>query len=319
MNNEQELNQGADDGGLSNLPEAERNETKAILDEIEAAAPKDPVKKEEPPAPKPEDDKKPEADKKVDGDKKPEGEKPPAEDKKPEARREPKMMPSWQHERAKAAWEREKKELTAKVESAAGKPQVNEPGKPDEKAASDLDPKEIQAIAEEVGVEVKTVEKLLALANKNGGKIPQEVMDKLEKVDKLSAEREAEVETIQYNADFDRLITPLIKAEYGDDVSPDVIADIRNTLKGLAYSDDFAKVAYATLYRGEEQFRNLVPPKAKGAEGSRGGTVAADEARKAATPAGLDLTKPLSDEQIKQLSDADFDTYCKNMESKTAK
>ncbi|OLS16002.1 MAG: hypothetical protein RBG13Loki_0380 [Promethearchaeota archaeon CR_4] len=92
-----------------------------------------------------------------------------------------------------------------------------------------------------------------------------------------------------------------------------MIDQVREELKAKAYTPEYGKVPYSILYKGEDQFRGLVAPEKKGAEGGRGGTNAQQDI--AGQGEQIDLTKPLTDDVLKTLTDAQFTEYEKNMET----
>lgn len=266
-NHIEETNQ--DVHGLENLPENQRNETKEILADIQ----------------KEEDAKATEA-KKDEGDQKPEDGKP--EDKKPEekpeegkkdgeegtqdkTRRDSKLVPSYLLGIEKTKFEKREKELIAEIDAlkTGAKPNVDgekkEPTKVEIKALVDkivadneiADPKVIADIFEVVDAYIK-----------DNIKLPPELIAKLNVVDELKSQHEIAIEEVNFSKDFDKQILPLIKAEYGDDIPEDKVAEIKEKLKGIAYSDDYAKVSYDEIYRGKNDFRNLYTPKKRSAEGT---------------------------------------------------
>lgn len=289
------------------MPAKDREETGKILDEIEQEQKPEEEKPEAPakpeadkPKPEEEGKPKPEAGKEEDGKKEP---------PKPEGRREVKLMPAWLHERSKSDWEKREKELIDALAIAKG--QQN--GKGDEEKPApkgeELEQK-AAALAEKHGITVELAKDLVELAAQQG-KLPADIVEKLKDVDTFREQQAVIAETTQFNADFDAQILPLIKAEYGNEVPQATIDGIRDSLKELAYTPEYAKVPYTTLYKGEDKFRGVIPPLKKGAENSKGGSVGAEDGAKGDE---LDLTKPLTDEQVKGLSGKDFDTYCQNME-----
>lgn len=299
-NNIEERDQVADKEAFNGLPQKEREETQKILDEIEG--------NKAPEAPKPTDEEKKPEDKKPEEAPKPEDKKP-EDPAKPEARRDVKLMPAWLHERAKADWEKQTNDLKSQLEQVSkGAIKTGEDKKPDEK--NDLD-KEIEDIADEYGIDPKFAKSIVAIAMKRGGSIPQEFMEKMKQVDQINEQEAIRTELNSFNADFDKSIVPLIKAEYGDTVAPEIVERIRDDFKAKAYSPEYAKVPYTTIYKGEDQFRGVIPPIKKGAEPARGGSSAAADL---SGEEPVDLTKPLSDDVVSKLSHADFEIYGKNME-----
>lgn len=305
-NENNELNLGADDG-LNGLPEKELAETKEILDEIgKEDAPKPGDEKEPEPSTEP---KKPEevkpADTKVEADKKPED----IDGKKtPEQRRDQKLVPAWLLERAKADHEKREKELTAEIETfkRTSKPEDN--SKNENPDISN----EAETFAEKHGITVELAQDMINIASRNNGKLPTDIEERLNAVDEMRNNAIIAAEATAFNADFDRVVLPLIKAEYGDNVPAHVIEQVREDLKVKAYTPEYAKVPYATIYKGEDQFRGVVATEKKGAEGGRGGSNAQQTISGEGTT--IDLTKPIADDVLKTLTDAQFDEYERNME-----
>lgn len=307
-----------DRADLDNLPEGERKETEAILGDIENGGKKSDAPVEEgkegdddvtPPAPKPE----------VPVVEKPTPEVPvvPVVDKKPaEERRQPTLVPAYvlkiQEEQANKKISQLETDLAAARE--AGKKALDAGAKPED-AQVTLD-KRLEGIAEKSGIKVEVLKEISDLFKPGPVELPEELKNDLKVAKDLRAEREVEVEAAKYSADFDRLILPLVQAEYGKDVPADALAQIKEGLKAKAYSPEYAKVPYSTIYKGEDEFRNLVNPKGKGGEGSRGGTVALSEADAQERAGGVDW-KTLEESDslewdesvIRKLSDADFDKY----------
>lgn len=307
--NEQESSSRTDPG-LDGMPNADRKDTEQILNELDAEAQKgaDP---EKPEAKKPEEGKPETEEKPTD-----EGKKPDEGDKKPEKRREVKLMPAFIHETAKSQWEKREKDLQDQIEVAKrGTAEKKENGDSEKKpdSSTPVDQKKIDALVEKHGITAELAIDLYHIAAENAGKLPPEIAQQLKDVGEFRNQQAIATEAAAFSADFDKAIVPLIKAEYGDDVSPDVIAGIRENLKGLAYTPDFAKVPYDVLYKGNDQFRGMVAPKKKGAEGARGGHQQSVDAGKSGEDGELDLSTPLSDDAIRGLTDKQFEEYEKNM------
>lgn len=309
-----DANQEPIDDGLKDLPEAARKETESIIKEIADDAQKVDKPKEEPEKPKdpPHEEKKPEA-------KKPEDSKvvDPVDPKKPEeeSRKKAKLMPAWQHEIEKGKWEKERAELEAKL-AAAGKNSREE--KKEDTSEADRDAalrKETDKIAEETNIDPDAAFRIAKVAQKGVKpaatfELPPETKATLEKVDKYAADQETQAEERAFNSDFEAVILPLVKAEYGDDVPATAISKIKDQVKAKAYTDEYSRVPLATIYKGEDEFRKVVPGKADGAEKSRGGHQEEHERKE---PKGVDLSKELSDDEVAKLSPEEFDTYSNNM------
>ena len=297
--------------GLEELPEKERKETEEIIKEIAAATP------DSKPDPKPEvkpEDKPEEKPEKKDEEK-------PIEPK-PEESRKTKMIPAWQFEKEQAQrisdhkkWEEERQKLTDQLANA-GKASAEKPTDNPTNDDAELR-KKTDSIAEKAGIDPDAAFELAKIA-REGAKpakyeIPEELKNGLDKVTKIAAEEEARAEESRFNADFDARILPLVKQEYGDDVPTTVIEKVKDQIKDKAYTDEYSKVPLTTIYKGEDNFRGLIPPKQRGAEASRGGHQSYHEATHVEGP---DLTQELSGEELNNLTPEQFDTYAANMEKR---
>lgn len=312
-------NTNPDRGGIENLSDKDRKETQEILDEIENSGKDSQAdgKKEEdqkPSGEKPEE--KPDLPpKKADEDGTKKNDDKGDKGKKPEERRPTKLIPAEVFYTHRAKTEQQVKELQAEIDRLKGTSTSQQDKKedtPDDSEKKDQVDTRIDALKkkwEEKGYDPDLISDMAALAMQNDGRLPKEVSERLETIDKIKNEREAEAEEISFNADFDKVVLPLIKTEYGDDVPKAVIEEIRENLKGMAYQEEYGKVPYEVIYKGKDMFRGVIPPKKKSAESSRGGTEdgATDRSEKP------DLTKPLSDEEVEKLSPEDFDKYSDNM------
>ncbi len=302
------------DEALDGLQEADRKETESILAEIAAddAKAAKPSEAKKPDAPEPKGEEKKPADKKPEGGEegKEPKETPPAE---PE-RRESKLVPQWQLEAARNKWEKREKELLGMIPDPT-KPNAEKPiEKPDaDKKPDESLEKEIEDFVEKTGVDIEVAKGLVALARKNSGIIPPEISERLKKIDQYEADKAIEVETVKFNSDFESTILPLIKAEYGDDVPAQTVEKIRNDLKAVAYTPEYQKVKYSEIYKGQDQFRGVIPPKQKGGESSRGGTIASKD--NASHGNETVAYEDMKEEDVKNLSDAEFDKYSAYMET----
>lgn len=314
--NNTEHSPSADEEALNGLPQGEREETKEILDEIEGEASKAPEKPEDS---KPEDQKPGKEGEEEEGkDPKPEDKPKEGEEgdeaKKPAERREMKTIPAWK----KAVADKKNGKLIADLEKqlAEAKGQNPEGDETEEAPKAAPDSSKVKEIAEKHNIPEELAKDLIeAAVSQTGPGITPELQERLDAVDELRNKSELEAEYVQYNADFESSIVPLIKEEYGEDVSPGTISEIREQLKELAYSTEYAKVPYEVIYKGRAEFRGLVPPPKKGAEATKVDTApeAGGEGKSQDNP-DIDLTQPLGDDEIKGLSDKDLDTYLKNMD-----
>jgi len=330
------IQEGHDQADLSNLPENERKETEEILGDIETGG-----KKPDAPAAEKkegEDDVTPtktpeelEAEKlkvaEAEKLKAEEAAKAAEEKKKQEERRPATLVPAYLLKVQEDQANKKIATLTAELEAAreAGKKALDAGAKPEDAAAT-LE-KRLQAISEKSGIAVDVLKEVVDLVKPSGTiELPEELKNDLKVAKDLRAEREVEVEAAKFSADFDRLILPLVKKEYGDDVPAETVATIKEDLKAKAYSPDYAMVPYSTIYKGEDTFRNLVNPKGKGGEASRGGTNAIATAEAAERGAGVDW-KALEESdslewdetKLRSLSDDDFDKYGKLMEARESR
>lgn len=318
-NTNNEPNQGGPDGDLQNLPDAERKETQEILDDIAktnagSGKPED-VK---PDAKPPEPPKAPEAtpDSKPDGNDK---------DKQPDVqksgdRREVSLMPTWMHKADESKWNKEKEDLMGQIEKLSkspGAPSKDGQGGEKPPQANGDYKAEVAKIAEQYQIQPELAEALVKVAIQNSGKIPADVEAKLAKIDKLESERAIEVETAKFSNDFDTIVLPLIKAEYGDDVPAEVVSKIKEDLKSVAYTPEYARVPYTTIYKGTDQFRGIIPPKKAGAERSRGGHHQSKENSGAGEMPSwkekVEAGEKLTDEEVSKLSDDEFEAYSNTM------
>ena len=314
-----------DRSDLDNMPQKEREETETMLGDIaNGREPKTTVEE------KKTDKDVPAKEPKLGADGKPEevaGEKkdPPEVTKTaPAARREASTVPAF---KLKIAEKREEKSQGRVAELEAELAALKKDG---DKALKDGEtPTEVakdtetrlKAISEKSGIDMEVLKEIVdAVRPAAQVVIPPEIASALETIGKNKAESEAAVEVANYNADFDRLILPLIQKEYGDKegkVPPETVTKIKDELAKIAYSPEYAKVPYETIYKGTDDFRGIIPPASKGAEISRGGSTAIVEHQNgqgAATAVdweklASDKTYAVDDEALKSLSTTDLERY----------
>lgn len=332
INKETDQDVQIDRSDLDAMPEKERKETEEILDDLatggkksDADGGKGKAGEEEKPAeeekPKPEekpkegDDAKPkpEADKKGDEGKGNEGQ-----------RRAPKLVPAWILEKEKDQASKRESELKTQLEEALkGGKKAEDAGKPDEQVQKDLEAT-ANTIAEKFGREPEEILEILKAAG-GGTKvfIPPEVAEGLKAIEGIKAQEEIKLEEAAFSADFDKMVLPLIKKEYGDDVPAETILKIKEDLKAVAYDADYEKVPYATIYKGRDEFRGVIPEKGRGAEHNRGGSAIIDGEGSQAKAGTVDWERiksddsyELSDEELRKLSDEDFDKYGAAMDAR---
>lgn len=288
-----ESNQDDQNFGLDNLPENEQKETKEILESLSPE--KEEEKTEEKQPEKAEDPKKPEETKGDDkGDEKAE-------------RRDVALMPAWKHKIAEQQWVKEKAELEQKLaESASSKEKPHDDTKIEDgkESESDID---ITALADELGVEESVVAKIIdtaeqrAKANFKQFELSDEDKQALVAAKQYQEQQVIESERKLFESDFEKQVLPEIKKEYGDDVPESVVADLKEKLHGIAYTDEYKKVPYSEIYRGKAEFRGVIAEKRKSAESSRGGAFQ--------TSGQMVKYEDLDESQIANLSGEEFDKY----------
>jgi hypothetical protein len=295
-----------DDHGLNSLPANEREETQKILDEIDSEdsnkkeedANKDDTTKSkevEKTEDKPEDDKKSEDKSNEDDDAN--------KDKDKKQRRDTTLIPAW---KAKVAEEQKNKiisDLQKEIETLKGNPNEKKDIDNDSKDNDSNDIiKEVDELLKAKGLDdddglIKDLAKILAKRQN----IPPEVMEKLKDIDRLNSEAEIKNEEINFSNDFNEQILPLIKAEYGDDIPEDKLKEIKESLKSIAYDPTYAKIPYEEIYRAKSEFRGVIAPKKKSAEGkNNNGIQMSDGAKNYAN---------LTDEEVNNLTPDEFDKW----------
>lgn len=312
-----DLDNNPNGDGIEELSEKERKETQEIIKEIasDTQASKPEEKPEEKVEPKKPDEKPKEEPKDKPSD---------AEDKKPDekSRKQVKLIPAWVHETAKSTWEKKEAELNQRIIDAAKGSAKDKEEVKDKDSHSNVDTqlrKKTDEIANKYGVDPDE-EYERALAYRDSLKpenpkmeIPKEITEGLDKINKYEHEKQVEAEEAHFNSDFTNKILPLIKTEYGNDVPASTIEDLKEKVKAKAYSEDYAKVPLTTIYRGEEEFRDVIPKKQAGSEKSRGGFHQSQEVSKTDE---MDLTTEQPDSVVAKMTEKEFDTYSTNMAKK---
>lgn len=177
----------------------------------------------------------------------------------------------------------------------------------------DLD-KAIEIFAEEHGTDPKFAKGLKDLILK-GQKLPADVQEKLKEIDNLKQFKETQTQTEKiaqavkvYESDFDKEVLPLIKAE-NPEVSTDVILKIKESMKSVAFSEGYNTLPLKEIFHAKRATFEIPAPKEgkKTTEGDRSGVVRAD------TEVDFDN---MTEEQFKNLSDADTEKYLAHKKSK---
>ena len=311
--------------GLENLPPKEREETQKVLSEIEA---EEKAKADaDAGQSKADDDAKVKADAdakaKADADAAAAKAKADAEaGKGNQPRKKSKLVPEYVLKTAESKAEKREKELLAEIETLKKGNPPKEEKKPDEsKVLSDAEvlaemDKELDSLATESGIGKDVLKKLVELPKKVTEKIlakeleriRTEAADSLKPLHQLTQEAEIKKEETEFNSDFDKVVVPLIKNEYGDNVSPETIEEIREKMKNKAYDPANAETPYPVIYKGFDDFRGLSSPSKKSGEDSRPGGERGGEGE-------LDTSK-LSDEDIENMDRDAFEKLSNSLGSR---
>jgi hypothetical protein len=162
------------------------------------------------------------------------------------------MVETWKlkvAEDQKAKLESELTDLKAKLEEIGKKGPATETQKDDIQA-------EIKAIADEAGIDPAPLTKLADSILKRAK--PSEQMS--ETVKKIEEEREIAHQENLYSQEFEKDVTPIIKAEFP--TLPDsAITDIKSKLKDLAFTETYAKVPLADIFRAKRETLDIQVPK----------------------------------------------------------
>lgn len=312
-----------DDSGINNLPEKEKEETQEIIDEIkkEEEPEKDPAdkdldkpKEEEEPEDKPKDENPKDEDEGKDPDEgKDEADKDKKEDKKEPPRSKSKLLPNWIHEKAI----REKNEEIDSLSKTIEELKSSNNDKPNEEISeSDKDSlkAEIEEKFKDKDLDPEIIESIVKIAIERGGKLPAEVQDKLKVIDDIREKSEIEAEETAFNSNFEEFVVPLIKAEYGEDISKDTIDVIREKTKEIAYTEEYKQTPYGVIYKGVDDFRKFERPKA-GSESGKGGMNNSDTGKETDE---MDFSN-VSEEDIDKMDGPTFDKFSEWQEDQEKK
>lgn len=241
------------------------------------------------------EEKKPETEKKAEEVKAPvEGE------KKPEEGEDKKTVPAWElmkEKRQRETAEAKTQELEAKIlELSKDTSKITKEQK--EEIADDY-----KKLAEEHNVDPEFLVKLEKSFMKKLGIDPAAITKKIESIE---ARETAAFQEQEYAKEFDKDITPLVKAEFPG-ISDEALKEVKDKLHELAFSDVYEKVPLAKIFKAEKDgFKVHVPKKEKSAEGGGSG--------KAHTTAVIDFEN-MDEETFKNLPPEkvlEFNEYQKN-------
>ena len=249
------------------------------------------------PSKEPEKDKKPEAPKKKpekesdeepeakEPDKEPEKEPEKKEDKEPPPKkRTPKFMPSWQHEVAMKKKEKEHAEaiegVNKKLSDALEGTAPPTPKPEDTKQEKEEAEKKLGVLSERLDISKGDLQEIIDLARQGvTPDLPKDIRDKLALLDKIpnledalkgvDADKAALEEEKEFSKDFKDNIASLVKEEYPN-ATDDQLETVRESLQQIAFTEAYASVPLAEIYRGRSEFRGLFPDKKSGEPGSKG-------------------------------------------------
>lgn len=191
----------------------------------------------------------------------------PVEDKKPD--RSPTMVEAWKlkvAEDQKDAVSKKVAELEAKIqELSTQKAPVTEAQTEDIKD-------EIAKLAKDKDVDVEFLTGFADSILKKAEAKYRPTQDIEKTVKQLQQERELEKQLNQYSNEFDNDVLPLLK-DY--QLSGEALSQIKNTLKGYAFSETYAKVPLKEIFAIKNAELNLSVPK-KSSEGKGIKTRASD-------------------------------------------
>lgn len=165
----------------------------------------------------------------------------------------------------------------------------------------------LKQIAEKHGLDIEVVKDLDSVFYQKQ-EIPPEFQEKLSYVDKLREEYEGSLEKRLFEDDFEKRVAPLVRDEYPE-ISDSDLQNIKNTVKKIAYTEEFAKTPLDYIYRGEPSLRGVVRSTKKTAESSRKGDSKTEM---------IDYNS-LSGEQISNLTGKEFFEYSEWMEKNNPK
>ena len=237
------------------------------------------------------------------------------QDQKP---RTPRNMPVWKHKVAEKKWQEEKADLEGQIEKLKNLGQ-DAPPAPDAGASQEDQQKyqdQLATLAEDAGIDVKQLEKIIQIAragvnvglSETERKTLEVIAEKLpvitQTAEQIEKDRQFEEERKEFNSEFDKDISDLVKEEYPHATSKQ-IEEVRESLEELAFSERYAQVPLAEIYRGRSEFRDLFPEPKKSGEtgGSRKETPKVDD-------------EDVTEEDFKNMSPDDRIKFAKKQASK---
>ncbi|MDP1570810.1 MAG: hypothetical protein Q8L86_12500 [Vicinamibacterales bacterium] len=203
-------------------------------------------------------------------DPKPDPKKDPPEKKEPP--KEPAKIEAWRLKVAQDNWEKEKKELLRQIEEGKKAP----PEKKSDVEQPALSEDEIDALAKKHGLDEGQkglIAEIVQLTSKRVALPPelQEFLKEMPELRKVKATVEAQQAELAFDSDFERVVRPLVESEYSD-VSPELLKSVKAKIREKISDPNFRHTPLTTLYKGEDDFRGLVPKKKAAESDSRPGS-----------------------------------------------
>jgi small-conductance mechanosensitive channel len=160
--------------------------------------------------------------------------------------KEPSLMPAWEHKVAQKQWEKEREQLTQELEALRANPSQANREAVRETAGN------LKDLARQYGLELDDNQErffsdLLAKA------VPQDLTQKLTA---LEQDRQIAFLETQYDAEWSKEVEPLLKSQFGE-VPADKLAEIKQSLHNLAFSETYAKVPLKKVFLAEQGMFNL--------------------------------------------------------------
>lgn len=245
-------------------------------------------------APKPDEEAgKDETDKDKGGDDDDAGDKKPEDIDKPREPRRVKMMPAWEHEKTVNQLKSDHKKAMDDLKTSVDKP--NSEDKADTHTPDRTE--KIKTLAEKWKAEPEFIADLVDTLGTF--EIPKAVEERLAKLDEIEANMNDQTDNADFAKEFDRDVTPLVKAEYAN-LPEKQLSELKARIREIAFSENYSTTPLSVIFKGLDEFRGLAKAPKKTAEAGKGGT---EQAKKTVDTDGL------SEDDVSEdnMSDEDFD------------
>lgn len=157
------------------------------------------------------------------------------------APKEPALIPAWEHKVAEKKWAKEREALEAELQQLRANPtQAN-------REAVAQTAGNLRELAQQYGLELDDAQERFFSDLLNRA-VPQDLTKKLEALEK---DRQIAFLEHQYEQEFSKEVTPLIKERYGE-VSDAKLAELRAKLHDMAFTETYAKVPLRKVFLAEE-------------------------------------------------------------------